>query len=142
MMNNYKSIIDKNTVSDIDYNYNILIVEDDDVSYLLLSEILSSYPLKITRALDGEEAIMHFSQNKSNFDLVLMDIKLPKINGYDATQAIKGIYPSIPIIAVTAYAHSQGIIDCYNSGCDDFISKPFDINRIVKLVEQYLVLRN
>ena len=111
MMNNYKSIIEKNSVSNIDYNYNILIVEDDDVSYLLLSEILSSYPLKITRAFDGEEAIMYFSENKSNFDLVLMDIKLPKINGYDATQAIKGKFPSIPIIACTAFSSKNDVVE-------------------------------
>lgn len=141
-MNNYKSIIEKNTVSDVNYSYKILIVEDDEVSYLLLKEILSSYPLKLIRAHNGEEAIMFFDNDKSDIDLVLMDIRLPKINGYEATQKIKEINPSVPIIAVTAYAHSQGIIDCYNSGCDDFVSKPFDINKIVKLVEQYLVLRN
>jgi CheY-like chemotaxis protein len=71
-----------------------------------------------------------------------MDIRLPKINGYDATQRIKEMNPSIPVIAVTAYAHSQGIIDCYNSGCDDFIAKPFDIKKIIRLIENYLVLRN
>lgn len=141
-MNINKSILEKNTLSDVSYKYNVLIVEDDDVSYLLLSEILSSYPLNLIRANDGEEAVNYFGQDQSNINLVLMDIKLPKINGYDATQRIKEINPSIPVIAVTAYAHSQGIIDCYNSGCDDFIAKPFDINKIIKLIENYLVLRN
>jgi len=138
----YKSIIEKNTVRGVDCNYNILVVEDDDVSYMLLTEILSSYPVKLFRANDGEEAIEVFQNEKSSYDLVLMDIRLPKLNGYNATQKIKEINPSIPVIAVTAYAHSQGIIDCFDSGCDDFIAKPFDINKIVKLVEHYLVLRN
>ncbi len=141
-MNINKSILVKNTLSDAAYTYNVLVVEDDDVSYLLLSEILSSYPLKLIRANDGEEAVNYFHKDQTSINLVLMDIKLPKVNGYDATQRIKEINPSIPVIAVTAYAHSQGIIDCYNSGCDDFISKPFDINKIVRLIENYLVLRN
>lgn len=141
-MNINKLILEKNALSELNYSYNVLVVEDDDVSYLLLGEILSPYPLKLIRANDGEEAINYFDQDQSNISLVLMDIKLPKINGYDATQRIKQINPSIPVIAVTAYAHSQGIIDCYNSGCDDFIAKPFDIKKIIRLIENYLVLRN
>lgn len=141
-MNINKSILEKNTLPNVGYTYNVLVVEDDDVSYLLLSEILSSYPLKLIRANDGEEAVSYFNKDQSNINLVLMDIKLPKISGYDATQRIKAINPSIPIIAVTAYAHSQGIIDCYNSGCDDFIAKPFDIKKMIRLIENYLVLRN
>ena len=141
-MNLYKSVIENNTLNDVNHYFKVLVVEDDDVGYMLLHEILSSYPIKIVRAFNGEEAIDNFRNDKSAFDLVLMDIRLPKVNGYVATQQIKGINPSVPIIAVTAYAHSQGVIDCFNSGCDDFIAKPFDINRIVKIVENYLVLRN
>ncbi len=140
-MNFYKTVI-KSVESDVSHNYKILVVEDDDVGYMLLSEILSSYPVKLVRAIDGQEAIDNFKNDKSTFDLVLMDIRLPKVNGYEATRQIKEINPSIPIIAVTAYAHSQGVIDCFDSGCDDFIAKPFDINKIVKIVEDYLVLRN
>jgi len=141
-MNKYKSIIEKNTVNDFNHSYKVLVVEDNDIGYTLLHEILSSYPLKLIRAHDGEEAVEMFASRQEGFDLVLMDIRLPKLNGYDATQRIKEINPSVPVIAVTAYAHSQGIQDCYNAGCDDFISKPYDINKIVKLIEHYLVLRN
>lgn len=141
-MNFYKTVINKSVESNINHNYKILVVEDDDIGYMLLHEILSSYPVKLVRAIDGQEAIDNFQNDKSAFDLVLMDIRLPKVNGYVATRQIKKINPSIPIIAVTAYAHSQGIIDCFNSGCDEFIAKPFDIKRIVKVVENYLVLRN
>lgn len=141
-MNQYNSAIKNNIVNNYKHGYNVLIVEDDDVSYMLLKEILNPYPLKLKRVFDGQEAIDDFQDNKSFYDLILMDIRLPKVNGYDATQRIKEINPTIPIIAVTAYAHSQGIIDCYNSGCDDFIAKPFDINKIIKMVENYLVLRN
>ena len=141
-MNLYKSVVEKRTVNEIDQNFKILVVEDDDVGYMLLHEILASYPVILSRAFNGEEAIDNFLNDKSAFNLVLMDIRLPKVNGYEATRKIKEINPSIPIIAVTAYAHSQGVIDCFNSGCDDFISKPFDINKIVKIISNYLVLRN
>ncbi len=141
-MNLYKSLIEKSTVNDVNHNFKVLIVEDDDIGYILLYEILSSYPIKIVRAFNGEEAIDNFQNDKSAFDLVLMDIRLPKVNGYAATRQIKEINPSVPIVAITAYAHSQGVIDCFDSGCDEFIAKPFDIKRIVKVVENYLVLRN
>ncbi|MBU8892493.1 MAG: response regulator [Bacteroidales bacterium] len=141
-MNLYKSVIEKSTVNEINHNFKILVVEDDDVGYMLLHEILSSYPVTLVRAFNGEEAIDNFQNDKSAFSLVLMDIRLPKVNGYEATRKIKEINPSIPVIAVTAYAHSQGVIDCFNSGCDDFISKPFDINKIFRIIENYLVIRN
>ncbi len=141
-MDLYKSVIEKHTVKDIKHNYKVLVVEDDDIAFLLLHEILASYPIKLFRAYNGQEAIDNFKMDKSAFDLILMDIRLPQVNGYDATQRIKEINPSIPIVAVTAYAHSQGIIDCFDAGCDEFIAKPFEISKILKIVENYLVLRN
>ena len=120
-MSQYKSVIEKNTVNNFDRNYKVLVVEDDDVSFILLNEILSGFPVQLIRAFDGEDAVESFKNNKTFFDLILMDIRLPKLNGYVATSIIKEINPTVPVIAVTAYAHSQGIDDCYNSGCDDFI---------------------
>ncbi len=141
-MNLYKSVIENSQVNDVKHNFKVLVVEDDDVSYMLLHEILSSYPINLSRVYNGEEAIDVFINNKSAYNLVLMDMRLPKVNGYEATREIKEINPSVPVVAVTACAHSQGVIDCFSSGCDDFVAKPFDINKIVKIIEQYLVLRN
>lgn len=141
-MNLYKSVIKEKTLDKLNDKFKVLVVEDDDYGYMLIDEILSSHPINLYRAFDGKEAIDTFQDKKIDFDLVLMDIRLPKINGFDATQRIKEINPSIPIIAVTAFAHSQGIIDCFDSGCDDFIAKPYDINRIVSKIENFLVLRN
>jgi CheY-like chemotaxis protein len=141
-MNLYKSVIEKKVLNPLGNKFKVLVVEDDDYGYLLINEILASHPIILYRALDGEEAIAKFQNDKIDYDLVLMDIRLPIMNGYDATQKIKEINPSIPIIAVTAFAHSQGIIDCFDCGCDDFIAKPFDIHIIVKKIENYLVLRN
>lgn len=141
-MNLYKSVVENSHVNDVEHNFKVLVVEDDDVSYMLLHEILSSYPINLGRVYNGEEAINVFINDKTAYNLVLMDIRLPKVNGYEATREIKEINPSVPVIAVTAYAHSQGVIDCFSSGCDEFIAKPFDINKVVRIIEQYLVLRN
>ncbi|NOQ27616.1 MAG: response regulator [Bacteroidales bacterium] len=141
-MNIDKSVVEEKTANKLNKKFKVLVVEDDDYAYLLINELLSLHPINLYRAIDGEEAIDNFKNGKIDFDLVLMDIRLPKINGYNATKRIKEINPSVPIIAVTAFAHSQCIIDCFDSGCDDFIAKPYDLNRIVKKIENYLVLRN
>ena len=141
-MESYSTILENTIIEDTDYDKKILIVEDDDVSFMLLDEILSSRNISPTRANNGSEAIDHFKKNKNAFDLVLMDIRMPNINGYEATRQIKEINPKVPIVAVTAYTHSQGVIECYDSGCDDFIAKPFDIGNFLKTVENYLILKN
>ena len=119
-------------------NYKILVVEDDDSGYMLIHEVLSLYPVELYRAENGQEAIDNFKDNKVHFDLVLMDIRLPKMNGYEATLKIKEINPSIPIIAVSALAHQQGINDSLNSGCNDFIAKPYDLSKFINKIQNYL----
>jgi len=120
----------------------ILIVEDDDIGYSLLKEIFADYKFAIERAKDGLEAIEYFKHHKYAFDLVLMDLRLPNINGFEATSKIKNINPSVPVIAVSAYVHSQSINDSKVCGCDDFIAKPFDINHLIALVHKYLLIYN
>ena len=137
-----KTIAKKSIKNDNTDSQKILIVEDDDVSFFLLEEIFALSKFQLTRAFNGQEAIDYFHKNKYAFDIILMDIRLPKINGYEATQKIKALNPSIPIIAVTAYTHSQGVLDCFAFGCDDFISKPFNINTMINTVDRYLSISN
>lgn len=141
-MNNYTELIKYPTDLKNTDGYKILVVEDDDVAYLLLNEILDLYRPIIFRASNGEEAINYFSDNKHAADLVLMDIRLPKVNGYQATRRIKEINPTVPVVAVTAYAHSQGILDCYLAGCDDYLAKPFEIRKLQNIIENYLFVKN
>ncbi|OFX86769.1 MAG: hypothetical protein A2W99_06815 [Bacteroidetes bacterium GWF2_33_16] len=116
----------------------ILVVDDDDVSFFLVNEILSSYSVEITRANDGYEAMEFFKYKKNPFDLVIMDIRMPKMNGYEATKRIKELNPTIPVIALTAYAHYQGKADCLTAGCDEFIAKPFDIGFLLNTIQKHL----
>ena len=142
VMDSYKTVTNNTTDLNSGLNNKILVVEDDDISFVLLEEILLSCDVSPVRAKDGSIAIDYFLKDKYAFDLVLMDIRLPKINGYDATKKIKEINPSVPVVAVTACVNSQSIIDCYSSGCDDFIAKPYDISKIFSVVENYLVASN
>ncbi|MFO7827725.1 MAG: response regulator [Bacteroidales bacterium] len=137
----YKSVNKIEQLSDISGEKRILIVEDDDIGFSLLEEIFIDYNIDIERACDGTEAISFFTEDKYAFDLVLMDIRMPNVNGFEATSKIKELNPTVPIIAVTAYVHSQSIFDCQNCGCDEFIAKPFEINHLVKLVSRYLKIR-
>ncbi|MGE0088227.1 MAG: response regulator [Bacteroidales bacterium] len=116
----------------------ILVVDDDDISFYLVSEILAAYPFKVIRATNGKEALDYFKEEKNPFDLIIMDIRMPEMNGYEATQEIKKIDPSVPVIALTAYAHYQGKIDCITAGCDEFIAKPFNINFLLNAIQKHL----
>jgi len=137
-----KSVKKLEQSEDIFEGKKILIVEDDDIGCSLLKEIFTDYDFSIERAKDGLEAIEYFKHSKYAFDLVLMDLRLPNMNGFEATSRIKDINPSIPVIAVTAYVHSQSIYDSQNCGCDEFIAKPFEINHLLSVVKKYLTVAN
>jgi len=115
----------------------ILIAEDEKVNYLYLQELLKSTNAIIIHAKDGEEAITH-CRNNTEINLVLMDIKMPKINGYAATQEIKKFRQDLPVIAQSAYAMEEEIIKCKEVGCDDYISKPIDQQKLLLLIDNHL----
>ena len=115
----------------------ILIVEDDRNSALLIREILRPLKAEIHLVNDGEDAI-EFIKRNTDTSLILMDIKLIKMDGYKATSEIRKINPDIPIIAETAYAMPQDREKAINAGCCDYITKPFHQNELFDLVHQYL----
>jgi two-component system, cell cycle response regulator DivK len=116
----------------------ILIVEDDEISLEFLTELLLSSKVKILTALDGQSAITIFRQNKS-IDLVLMDVRLPVINGKEAMLEMKKIRPDVPIIAQTAFAMSGDKEKYIDSGFDDYISKPIIMDEIISKISNFLV---
>lgn len=115
----------------------ILVVEDDDLNFALLFEVLSNYGLKIQRAADGVEALRLTAELKP--DLIIMDIRLPLINGLDVTRSIRSSGNKVPVIAQTAYAMSEDRKVCLNAGCDDYISKP--IHKELLLAKMAKLLR-
>ena len=123
-----------------DFNWNdktILIVEDEFSNFYFLSEILSLTGAKIIHALNGKESVNICSQHK-NIDLILMDIKMPEMNGYEATFLIKKMKPDLPIIAQTAYAFSDDFQKSLEAGCDDYISKPIVKELLIEKLAVYL----
>ena len=114
----------------------VLIVEDEETNFLLLKELLKQKNCKIIHAVNGKEAINCAKENI--LDLVLMDIKMPVMDGFEATMRIKEIKPKLPIIAVTANASSEDEKKAKIAGCDDFISKPIIINTLYTKVEQLM----
>jgi CheY-like chemotaxis protein len=103
----------------------ILIVEDDPDNLEYLKRLLKMKGLDVVSASSGEEAVS-IVQNDKSINLVLMDILLPQMSGYEATLLIKEINPDLPVIAQTAYAMHNDREKCLENGCDDYISKPIN----------------
>ena len=101
----------------------VLVVEDDQSNSLLLKAMLEKRGATVIIARNGREAI-NIALNNSQIQIVLMDIKLPEVNGLEATKAIKKEKPNLPIIAQTAYAMEEDRYRCLEAGCDDYIVKP------------------
>ena len=124
----------------IDYNWSgkvILIAEDEEVNYNLLETILNPTCAEILRAKTGLEVI-RLCEARDNIDLVLMDIKMPDLNGLEATKRIKALRKNLPVVAQTAYAMSTDEENCLQSGCDDYISKPLRIDELLRKIDRYL----
>jgi len=114
-----------------------LIVEDVESNYSLLDIILKRLEIKTLWAKDGNEAIQ-LCLSDPDIDLVLMDIKMPNMNGYEATKIIKKTHPELPIIAVTAFALYGDDEKAAGAGCDDYITKPIKKEIFLEKIEKYL----
>jgi len=114
----------------------ILVVEDEDHNYAYIHEILKRTHVTIVRAENGIRAF-EIAQNE-HIDLVLMDIKMPEMDGIMATIEIRKILPDIPIIAQTAFAMEKERLACLDAGCDDYIAKPFEPLKLLDRIKHYL----
>jgi CheY-like chemotaxis protein len=115
----------------------ILIVEDDDSSYLFLEKLLGKYNPVIHWARNGCQAI-ELLEKEAGMDLVLMDFRMPEMNGIDTTRKIRKTYPHMPIIAQTAYAQIADRKVALDCGCDDYITKPIEAAELKELLCKYL----
>ena len=116
----------------------ILSAEDNDANRKIIRDLLGKHGYIILEAVDGEEVIEMTKTEKP--ELLLRDIQLPKISGYDATAAIRSNpdLKHIPIIAITSYALSGDDEKAYAAGCDDYLTKPFRPSKLLEKVEKYL----
>lgn len=123
---------------------NILVADDDEMNRQVMVELLSDTHLHLTLACDGQEAVDHFQ--RSAFDLILMDISMPKLDGLDACKKIREIEANrggqaCPIIAVTAHAMSHHRAEFLAAGMDDYLTKPIDVDALKKIVSDWTVPR-
>ncbi len=121
--------------------HSILIVEDEEINFLFLEALISdeiSIDCNILYARNGEEAI-EIVRTNHNIDMVFMDLKMPIINGFEATRRIKSIRPNLPIFAQTAYTSMEDREKAVQAGCDAFISKPINENELGRIISKHLV---
>lgn len=116
-------------------NRTILIAEDEEINFHYLKEILKNTGAKIIWAKNGLEAI-NFAEAINDIDIVLMDIKMPEINGLKAIKYIKLIKPYLPIIAQTAFVSANDKDICLKAGCEDFLSKPIKAGVLISVIEK------
>ena len=115
----------------------ILIVEDVESNYLYLNAVLSKLVARVEWVKNGLEAV-DFAKKNSDIDLILMDLQMPEMNGYDATREIRKIYPDLPIIAQTAFAMSDDRAKAIEAGCNDYLAKPIRSKDLLEMVNKYL----
>jgi len=115
----------------------ILIAEDEELNYLLMFEFFREAEVNILHAENGKQAVQMFKKNE-DISLIIMDLKMPVMSGFEATALIKKIKPEIPIIAQTAYAMSTDRARALDAGCDDYIAKPIIFEEFIKLISKYL----
>ena len=115
----------------------ILVAEDEKSNFELVKAILSKTKVSINWVKNGKEAVDFCLQNKQ-IDLVLMDIRMPEMNGYEATKKIKVVRPDLPIISLTAYALAEDREQSQISGCDDHIAKPIKPHELMNKMSSYL----
>ncbi len=119
-------------------NKTVLIVEDDETSYEYLEAVIKNFGVdNIILARNGKEAVKQCIENP-NIDLVLMDINMPLMNGYEATRAIKAIRSDLSVIAQTAYTLSGDQEKSIEAGCDDYITKPVKKEELLDKMEKFL----
>lgn len=113
----------------------ILVAEDEDSNFELVKIVLAKR-YRLMRAKNGIEAVTIAEDEKP--DLILMDIRMPDMNGLDATRIIKEVSHQTPVIALSAYAFDENIREAKAAGCDDFLAKPFRVEDLIDIVSKYI----
>ncbi len=117
--------------------FKILVAEDEESNFRYVEKLLKKAGFDLFRANNGLEAL-EYVEIDNKIDLILMDIKMPVMNGVEATRAIKKIKPAIPIIATTAFAIPGDREVFLNAGCDDYIPKPIRAGELIDLIMKYI----
>lgn len=134
-----ETIVQQHVLSGKAYHGNkikILIAEDDEISEMLLQTQIGPYSNEILKARTGVEAI-ETCRSHADIDLILMDIRMPEMDGYEATRLIRGFNKSVIIIAQTAYGLWGDREKAIGAGCNDYIAKPINKDTLRTLTQKY-----
>jgi CheY-like chemotaxis protein len=112
----------------------VLVVEDTMMSFKLIAAVLSQVNASVTHASNGRKAI-EMCSGDLHFDMVVMDIQMPEVNGLEATREIKILRPSLPVIAATANTFDDEEAACREAGCDAFITKPLQFRKLFDIMQ-------
>ncbi len=135
-----KSSEPENDYSDLE-GMNILVAEDNDINWEIISTLLSMYGITTERAENGRVCLEKMkSATQGQYSLIFMDIQMPEMNGLDATKAIRALddpwASSIPIVAMTADAFSENVTECLKAGMNGHLAKPIDIKLVIKVIQK------
>ncbi|MGJ8653563.1 MAG: two-component regulator propeller domain-containing protein [Opitutaceae bacterium] len=125
----------------LQYNWEkqtILIVEDENSNFQYLQSVLKNTSIQIEWAKNGKEAIECIREGDTVYDLVLMDIKMPVMDGYEAITVLKVLHPKLIVVAQTAYAMQEDMSKCLEAGFDDYLSKPILPNTLIHTIAKYI----
>ena len=122
-------------------NYNwasrtILVGEDELINYRLIEVMLMKTKVKLLRGNNGPQTLQLFIENP-NIDLILMDIKMPEMDGCEVTREIRKLNANVPIIAQTAYALEEEKLKSFEAGCNDYLTKPINKKDLLFLINSY-----
>ena len=132
---------DSTIVDQPEYHWNnrvLLITEDEEINFYYLKTLLKKTEATIIRAKNGKEAVDIIAEYKGHIDLILMDLNMPVMDGYEAMRIIKSRHPGIPIIAQTAYTLNNDRMKCLNAGFNDYIAKPINRVALFRMVNENL----
>ncbi len=115
----------------------ILVVEDEESNFELVEATLFQTKVKILHAVNGKEAV-EMCRQRDDINVVLMDMRMPVMNGYEATRIIKAERPDLPVISLTAYAMAEDRQKSIQAGCDDYISKPILPRKFIETINKYM----
>jgi DNA-binding NtrC family response regulator len=114
----------------------VLVVDDEDALRTVLSNELTNEGYDVTSAADGDDAVGVLQKNA--FDLILLDIKMPRMNGFEVLKFVKENHPSTKVVMLTGFADLKNAIESKKLGADDFVSKPYDLVDLLTTIERVL----
>ncbi len=112
----------------------VLVVEDNQISFKLIHAVLTQVRTNVVHATNGRKAI-EACESGAHFDMVLMDMQMPEVDGLEATRRIKEIRPELPIVATTANTYDETARACKEAGCDGFLTKPLQFRKMFELMQ-------